>query len=52
MSDQRKQEIKEKLAGMHRLPMEEQKRMLKETIIKWKGEYEQIDDILVMGVRF
>ncbi len=33
------------------LPMEEQVKLLDETIDAWKGELEQIDDICVIGVR-
>jgi serine phosphatase RsbU (regulator of sigma subunit) len=44
--------FKEKLTEIQRLPMPEQQRILTETIIEWKGDHEQIDDILVMGVRF
>jgi serine phosphatase RsbU (regulator of sigma subunit) len=32
-------------------PMEEQKRILVDKLNDWKGEVEQIDDILVMGIR-
>jgi hypothetical protein len=32
--------------------MNEQKTILETTMKKWKGDIEQIDDILVMGVRF
>ncbi|HEY0031232.1 MAG TPA: tetratricopeptide repeat protein [Bacteroidia bacterium] len=32
-------------------PMEEQKELLETTIIKWKGNLAQVDDILIMGVR-
>lgn len=32
-------------------PLEEQKRILNETIDKWKGSHDQTDDILVMGIR-
>ena len=31
--------------------MEEQKTILTDTFISWKGNLEQVDDILVMGVR-
>ena len=31
--------------------MEEQKQILDETITKWRGEQEQVDDICVIGVR-
>jgi len=32
--------------------MDEQKKMLKEEFLNWKGDYEQIDDVLVFGVKF
>ncbi|HIO72743.1 MAG TPA: hypothetical protein EYN38_06510, partial [Flavobacteriales bacterium] len=32
--------------------MEKQKTILETTMAEWKGDIEQIDDILVMGVRF
>ena len=32
--------------------MDEQKTILKKTLAEWKGDTEQVDDILVMGVRF
>ncbi|HIN38703.1 MAG TPA: serine/threonine protein phosphatase, partial [Flavobacteriales bacterium] len=32
--------------------MNEQKTILEETMAEWKGDTEQVDDILVMGVRF
>ncbi|HIA37570.1 MAG TPA: tetratricopeptide repeat protein [Flavobacteriales bacterium] len=38
------------LEGAH-LPMDEQKKMLEEAILSWKGKGEQIDDISVMGVK-
>ena len=43
---------KEKLLEIHKLPVSQQKKVLEDTIMKWKGGFEQIDDILVMGVRF
>ena len=33
------------------LDMNDQKDLLQETIIKWRGELEQIDDICVMGIQ-
>lgn len=35
----------------HGLPMSEQKWRIAETLDRWRGEGEQIDDILVMGIR-
>jgi hypothetical protein len=32
--------------------MKEQKDIIKRAFDEWKGEYEQVDDVLVMGVRF
>lgn len=32
--------------------MEEQGRIFEETFNNWRGEYQQVDDILVMGIRF
>lgn len=33
-------------------PMQEQGKMLDSTIEQWRGNYEQVDDILVIGIRF
>ena len=32
--------------------MNEQKVILEDTLLEWKGDLEQVDDILVMGMRF
>lgn len=32
-------------------PMKEQKEILLKTFIDWKGNYEQIDDIVVLGIK-
>ena len=39
------------LAGASNKPMNEQKEILIETFNKWKGANNQIDDILVIGIR-
>jgi len=41
----------ENLLAVSHLDMREQKRVLGETIEKWKGNHEQVDDILIMGIR-
>ncbi len=46
-----KSKFKQLLLEIHALPMPEQHKILKETFIKWKQNYEQIDDVLVMGVK-
>ncbi|HIA36086.1 MAG TPA: tetratricopeptide repeat protein [Flavobacteriales bacterium] len=40
------------MAFIKTMPMKEQKTILETTMAKWKGDTEQLDDILVMGVRF
>jgi len=39
------------LLNVHSKPMQEQKQILDATLINWKGDKEQMDDILVIGVR-
>ncbi len=42
----------ELLYEFHDLPLETQKIKLSEYLISWKGEIEQTDDILVLGIKF
>ncbi|MEO6305656.1 MAG: SpoIIE family protein phosphatase [Bacteroidia bacterium] len=44
--------LKEILLGICTLPIEEQKQKLDTVITKWRGNLEQVDDILVIGVKF
>ena len=44
-------QFRELLMSIKDKPMKEQKRILDERIEEWKGSYEQVDDILVIGVR-
>lgn len=44
--------LKEYLRKIHKIPMSEQKMLLEENFNSWKGDHEQIDDVLLMGVRF
>ena len=39
------------LFDIHIKPMPEQKRILDQTIEHWRGNEDQVDDILVMGMR-
>ena len=43
--------FKDLLLNNHEMNMEEQKKILEKTIEEWRGEIEQIDDILVMGIK-
>jgi serine phosphatase RsbU (regulator of sigma subunit) len=45
-------QLKEVLLNIHRLKMPEQKETLAATMENWKGSHEQVDDILVMGIKF
>ena len=44
--------LRELLLEIHKLPMSEQKNNLAKTIADWQGNLEQIDDMLVMGIKF
>lgn len=44
-------QLKEVLLKITEEPMEKQLQVLDETIESWRGNFEQIDDILVMGIR-
>ncbi|MCK4748171.1 MAG: SpoIIE family protein phosphatase, partial [Bacteroidales bacterium] len=43
--------FKKSLLSIQDLNMSEQKTNLEEILSKWKGRYEQVDDILVMGIK-
>ncbi len=43
--------LKETLLRIHTESMQAQKDILQETLEKWKGDYKQVDDILVIGLR-
>jgi len=44
-------QLNEILLANASLPMEEQKTMLKQTILNWTGTLEQVDDVCVIGIR-
>jgi serine phosphatase RsbU (regulator of sigma subunit) len=39
------------LLTIHKYPMEEQSKLLSERINRWKGEYDQVDDMLIIGFK-
>jgi serine phosphatase RsbU (regulator of sigma subunit) len=45
------QPFKDLLVSIHQLPVEEQQQQLDAAIVKWIGAGEQVDDILVMGIK-
>lgn len=44
-------QFRQLLLGIQEKSMEEQKRYLNDTIETWRGNHEQVDDILIMGMR-
>jgi len=44
--------LKQLLLDISNEPMQKQKKILQERFDEWKGELEQIDDVVLMGVRF
>ncbi len=44
-------QFQELLLRNHHKPMEEQKAILEQTFDEWMNGYEQVDDVLVMGIR-
>jgi hypothetical protein len=36
----------------HKKPMDEQKIILQNQFNWWKGSYEQIDDVLIIGIKY
>lgn len=43
--------LKELFISIHQLPMEEQKQKMNEAFEKWKGNLEQVDDVMIIGVK-
>jgi serine phosphatase RsbU (regulator of sigma subunit) len=39
------------LEDIHDMPMEEQYYQIKNNFNLWRGQYEQVDDVLFMGIR-
>ena len=44
-------QLNDKLKVISDKPMDEQKNILEQTIENWKGDLEQVDDILIIGIR-
>lgn len=43
--------FREELMRVHKLDPEQQRAELNKTIVEWQGDYAQVDDILVIGIR-
>ena len=44
-------QLQEKLLAMAEQSMDKQKEMLEETLDNWKGNLEQVDDVLIIGIK-
>ena len=43
--------LKELLLTIHKLPLKEQKKMLENVFLDWKGDDPQIDDVTIVGMK-
>ena len=44
--------LKNLIEEVNELPMDEQKELITNFFYEWKGDYEQVDDVILMGLRF
>ena len=44
-------QLEEKLSLVCEMPFEEQRRIMQHTILDWKGDFEQVDDICLIGLK-
>jgi len=44
-------QLKDLITEIHNKPMDEQKTIIEKTFYDWKGLFEQVDDVLIMGVK-
>ncbi|MGP8214134.1 MAG: PP2C family protein-serine/threonine phosphatase [Bacteroidia bacterium] len=45
------QQLQEKLLAIYQKPMAEQKQLLEQALESWKGSLDQVDDVLLIGIR-
>jgi hypothetical protein len=43
--------LKNLLSDIHQKPMEEQYEYVKSTFVLWKEDFDQVDDVLFMGIK-
>lgn len=44
-------QLKESLLSMHAMPVEEQEQKLRNIFLAWRGSLDQLDDVLISGIR-
>jgi serine phosphatase RsbU (regulator of sigma subunit) len=47
----KKRRFRHLLLNIHNYPMEMQKELLEKSIAEWQGSYDQVDDILIIGIK-
>jgi len=47
----RLKQLQELLLSIHTKPMEQQKEILERTFADWRGNLEQVDDLLIVGIK-
>ena len=47
----KKKKLNELLASISILPMEDQKKILDQSFKEWQGDLEQVDDLLIIGIK-
>ena len=45
-------QLRESLMNVHKLKMSEQKTQLGNSLDNWRNSLEQLDDVLIMGIKF
>ncbi len=48
----RYKQLEDLLLTIHQLPMVEQQKLMNDTIDQWKSDIEQVDDILITGIKY
>lgn len=44
-------QLKESLLAMHGIPLEQQEKKLRDIFLAWRGNLDQLDDVLISGIR-
>jgi len=44
-------QLKETLLSVHEMPLEQQEKKLREIFLAWRGNLDQLDDVLISGIR-
>jgi serine phosphatase RsbU (regulator of sigma subunit) len=48
----KQKQLKNLIGSVSRLSMQEQKEILEKNFLNWKGDYQQVDDVMIFGFKF